>query len=615
MMSPFHIAATDNRSSGHSLVPSSASRVGACTLVLIAALFAASYGLAQQFDGPAELPLYTVASSLADTPAPGGTISVPAGGNLQAALDSANCGDTIALQAGATYAGVFTFPAKNCDEQHWIIVRTSAPDSALPPEGQRLTPCYAGVASLPNRPAYNCAHPQNVLARLSYSKANGASPIVFLNGANHYRLIGLEITRPSDKKQVVALVSVQNAEEAAADHLVFDRLWVHGTAQDETRRGFYLTGTTNVAIVDSYLNDFHCTARVGSCTDSQAISGGSGNNPNGPWKIEDNFLEAAAENILFGGAPATIVPMDITVQYNHFYKVPQWQKGTPGFVGGYSGDPFVVKNHFEIKNASRVLLEDNLFEYNWGGFTQHGHSIVVGPRNHYNKVTKIGNQCAACAGTDITIRYNKISHVGAGLVVAAIPVDNLGAQAAGRISIHDTVVDDIDAVRYSGSGNLFMVMNGWPTRVLNNVMIQHVTGFADPNHILLTVGNSVDNPEMYAFTFSNNLVLVPQYPVWPYGMANDCAHSNVPVTEINKCFTTYGFGTNVLISPPQAYPPKEWPSGGNMFPATIGDVGFENYNGGDYQLSPSSPYKGKAGDGLDPGADIVGLNRELSGVE
>src|SRR5208337_3354837 len=502
MMSPFHIAATDNRSSGHSLVHSSASRVGACTLVLIVALFTASYGLAQQFDGPAELPRYTVASSLADTPAPGSTISVPTGGNLQAALNSANCGDTIALQAGATYTGLFTFPAKSCDDQHWFIVRTSAPDSALPPEGQRLTPCYAGVASLPNRPTYECAHPQNVLARLSYSKANGASPIVFLNGANHYRLIGLEITRPSDKKQVVALVSVKDT--AAADHLVFDRLWVHGTAQDETRRGFELSGGTNVAIVDSYLNDFHCTARVGSCTDSQTISGGSGDNPSGPWKIEDNFLEAAAENILFGGAPATIVPSDITIQYNHFYKVPQWQKGTPGFVGGYSGDPFVVKNHFEIKNASRVLLEANLFEYNWGGFTQHGHSIVVGPRNHYNKVTKVGNQCAACAGTDITFRYNKISHVGAGLVVAAIPVDNLGAQAAGRVSIHDLVVDDIDANRYTGSGNLFMVMNGWPTRVLNNVMIQHVTGFPDPNHILLTIGNSVDNPEMYAFTFSDN---------------------------------------------------------------------------------------------------------------
>jgi hypothetical protein len=562
------------------------------------------------FDGPAELPRVTVASSLADTPAPGSKIAVNAGGDLQTALNNANCGDTIELQAGATYSGVFQFPAKNCDDKHWVIVRTSAPDSALPADGQRLTPCYAGVASLPNRPKYNCAHPQDVLAQVS-----GMGPIVFLNGANHYRLIGLEITRPQGKAAVVALVAA--ADTMSADHLIFDRSWIHGTAQDETRRGIALSGTTNVAIVDSYLNDFHCTAWSGTCTDSQAISGGSGNNVSGPWKIEDNFLEAAAENILFGGAPATIVPSDITIRRNHLYKVPQWQKGTPGFVGGYDGNPFVVKNNLEIKNASRVLLEANIFEYAWGGFTQKGHSIVLGPRNDYSKKKQQGNLCAVCEGTDITVRYNRISHVGAGIVVAAIPVDHLGAQAAGRISIHDTVIDDLSAARYFGSGNLFMVMNGWPARVLNSVNIRHVTGFTDPSSRFLTLGNSLSNPQMNAFTFQDNLVLLPQFPVWPFGMTNDCAQTNIPVMELNACFTTYVFHANVLINSPQGFPPAKWPTG-NMFPATIGDVGFVNYNGGnggDYHLLPNSSYKGKGSDGHDPGADIDAVNTAIQGVE
>src|SRR3979490_2201116 len=97
------------------------------------------------YDGPAELPRVTVASSLADTPARGSIIAVNAGGNLQAALNNAFCGDTIELQAGATFTGAFTLPAKSCDSGHWIIVRTSAANSALPAEGQRITPCYAGV--------------------------------------------------------------------------------------------------------------------------------------------------------------------------------------------------------------------------------------------------------------------------------------------------------------------------------------------------------------------------------------------------------------------------------------------------------------------------------------
>src|SRR5207244_3862050 len=76
------------------------------------------------FDGPAQLPITYMQTNLANTPAPGTTIQVSAGGSLQSALNSANCGDTIALAAGATFTGQFTVPAKPCDNAHWIIIRT-----------------------------------------------------------------------------------------------------------------------------------------------------------------------------------------------------------------------------------------------------------------------------------------------------------------------------------------------------------------------------------------------------------------------------------------------------------------------------------------------------------
>ena len=144
---------------------------------------------------------------MSDTPAPGSTITVNAGGDLQSALNSASCGNTIQLQAGATFSGAFTFPAKSCDDNHWIIVRTSADDSTLPAEGSRLTPCYAGVASLPGRPAFQCASTNNVLAKLVVT-ASGNGPIVFAAGANHYRLTGLEITRLAGTGIVYALASI-----------------------------------------------------------------------------------------------------------------------------------------------------------------------------------------------------------------------------------------------------------------------------------------------------------------------------------------------------------------------------------------------------------------------
>src|SRR5205823_8514024 len=92
------------------------------------------------FDGPAELPRVYLKTTLADTPTPGKTTSVNAGGDFQGALNSASCGDTIQLQAGAIFTGPFTLPAKSCDDQHWITIRTGASDSSLPAEGTRVTP-------------------------------------------------------------------------------------------------------------------------------------------------------------------------------------------------------------------------------------------------------------------------------------------------------------------------------------------------------------------------------------------------------------------------------------------------------------------------------------------
>src|SRR5579862_4144788 len=108
--------------------------------VLLLGLSAASQSLyASTTDGPAALPQVLVSTAMANTPTPGITTRVNSGDNLQAALNNARCGDTIELEAGATFTGVFTFPNKACDDEHWIIVRSSSDYSLLPPEGSRLT--------------------------------------------------------------------------------------------------------------------------------------------------------------------------------------------------------------------------------------------------------------------------------------------------------------------------------------------------------------------------------------------------------------------------------------------------------------------------------------------
>ena len=69
------------------------------------------------------------------------TLTVNAGGSLQAAIDAAQPGDTIVLQAGATFTGQFILRAKGGSA--YITIRSSTPDASLPGAGTRITPAHA----------------------------------------------------------------------------------------------------------------------------------------------------------------------------------------------------------------------------------------------------------------------------------------------------------------------------------------------------------------------------------------------------------------------------------------------------------------------------------------
>ena len=168
------------------------------------------------------------------------------------------------------------------------------------------------------------------------------------------------------------------------------------------------------------------------------------------------------------------------------------ERATKPFVGGVSGNPFVVKNHFELKNAVRVLVEANLMENCWGGFSQTGYGILLTPKNQHEPGGK--NVCPLCQVTDVTIRYVHIAHGGGGIQLAtamsASGKDGGGPALAGtRWSIHDVVIDDL-STNYVGPGSAFEIMNAWPTNPLNTVTINHITSFPDPGSHMMIMGNT-----------------------------------------------------------------------------------------------------------------------------
>jgi hypothetical protein len=555
-----------------------------------------------EFDGPAELPREHVPSSLSATPAPGKTVTVHDGGDLSHALAEAACGDTIQLRAGATFTGNFLLPDKHCDASHWIILRTSAPDSKLPPEGARLTPCYAGVSSLPGRPAFKCASTENVMAKIESDSKGGAGPITFSDGASYYRFIGLEVTRSSAPTAVYNLVG----PKGPAHHLVFDRMWMHGTAQDETVRGVMLSHTRYVAVVDSTFTDFHCVAKTGACVDSQAVSGGLGDDPMGPFKIANNFLEAAGEVIILGGGAATTAPSDVEIRHNHFFRPTSWKAGAADFVGGHDGHPFIVKNLFELKNAQRVLLEGNILENVWGGFSQAGFAILLTPKNQNNK-------CPACRVNDVTIRYNRVAHMASGMQIGNGLSDAGGASAdGGRYSIHDIVFDDIAGQAAAGNGAFAQVSASGPP--LHDVWLDHITAF--PPRVLFNLGVSLSIPKISNFVFTNSIVSIGTLGITSTGKADEnCAghpQQQGMTGLLASCFTNATVTHNAIVGGG-----KDWPKG-NLTLKNVQAVGFASAEKDrvlDFHLDQHSSCKGAASDGKDLGADIEAINKATSGAD
>jgi len=167
-------------------------------------------------DGPAELPKACYYTGLDGTPSPGKQTRVPSGGNLTSAIDGVKCGDTLLLQAGASF-DVSELPAKKCDDQHYITVRTDTPDSKLPPEGTRISPAWAGVGSLAGRPkfAQPAGGPAKLMATLMVRRPAGVTV------GDHIRFIGIEFTT-DPTTNIGRMVSMEGTH-----HVIIDRSWIH----------------------------------------------------------------------------------------------------------------------------------------------------------------------------------------------------------------------------------------------------------------------------------------------------------------------------------------------------------------------------------------------------
>jgi hypothetical protein len=473
------------------------------------------------------------------------TIRVGPKDSLQAALDAAQFGDVIVLDAkpDVVYKGNFVLPKKSGTGE--IVIQSSRANEL--PEGKRVKP----------------AKQSDLFAKL---QTTNDQPVVrTAPGARGYRFVGLEFTTLNAKVMVYDLVRLgdtrhqQKTLDSVPKNIVIDRCYIHGLETQDVQRGVSLN-SAHTKITNSHISDVH-----GVGFDTQAIGGWNGP---GPFEIINNHLEAAGENVMFGGAdPASpeLIPANIKISENYFYKPESWRVGHPS----YAGKHWTVKNLLELKNAKTVTIDRNYFENNWTD-GQAGIPVLFTVRNQEGTAPWSIVQ-------DVKFT-NNIVHGGDGGMNLLGTDNEKPSQVSSGALIENNLFFDIRGI--------FLTMNGFPrVSIIHNTHIQ--TG-----NIMILYGKIVEE-----FVYRDNLTI--RHPKG-YGIFGDGIGEGT--VALQKFTPRVEFRNNVLAGADSSIYPR------NNFYPSLDKVGFVNYAQRDYRLTPTSSFRKSASDGTPVGVDWDKLN-------
>lgn len=474
----------------------------------------------------------------------GRQISVPAGGDLQAALNAAHGGDTILLVRGASYVGNFTLPARS-DSDGVITLRTEG-DQGFPGDGERITPDAAAQLAKLRSP--------NSSPTLATAPSTRGWLIMLLEFQANKDGVGDIITLGNGSKE-------QSALQQVPSDLTLDRLFVHGDPERGQKRGVALN-SARTTIKGCYISEIKAVGQ-----DSQAILGWNGP---GDYVVENNYLEASGENLMFGSADpsiADLVPTKIVVRDNLLSKPLAWRES--------SAPKWQIKNLFELKNARQVLVEHNVMERSWPQ-AQTGYALLFTVRNQ-------DGGCPWCIVEDVEFRNNLVRQAAGGIQILGTD-DAHPSRQTNRLRIHDNVFDGIDRKPWGGDG-FFLVL----TRGPREVTIDHNTIIQGESAGLINISDGLTP----AFTLTNNLASHGDYGIKgsDHAVGNDSIEAYMPGAVITG---------NVIAGGGGAPYPK-----GNRFPS-VADFHrqFAAFDRHDFRLAERSEWRRAGTDGRDVGANL-----------
>ena len=163
------------------------------------------------------------------------------------------------------------------------------------------------------------------------------------------------------------------------------------------------------------------------------------------------------------------------------------------------GTRWLVKNIFELKNARRVRVENNLFENNWKA-GQPGYAIVFTPRNQ-------DGGCRWCVVESVDFAHNIVRNTTAGVNILGYDTNNSSLQTNGIRIVNNLFL----GVTTRLGGNGWGILIGDEPR---DITIDHNTFELDGTTVLYAYGGTDSAPrKITGFRFTNNAAPHGEYGI------------------------------------------------------------------------------------------------------
>jgi hypothetical protein len=520
-------------------------------------------------------PAYSLPGGAVHTPANSSELtSLLAGGDIGEGVLAA--GDVIQLDKNVTYSGNFNFPDLSPAPDQWTYVISDGVAS-LPAQGTRV----------------GSAHAAN-LAKVYSPNTYGAISCNF--SSSYYRFVGIhsQSTHTSSNTTFGLFITGwlnanhETPDRATSDsqlpsNIVLDRCYFHGredTCNVSGERHLLRLNANKIAVLDSTIDG--CRTTGGDAMAIETFMGGSG------YSIINCRIEGSSHSYLSGGTDASItngIPSDIVFRKCYMRKPLDWDEDG----GTWDGLSSNQKNHWELKNAKRVLLEQCILENVWHA-GQHA-SIVITARNQEN-----GAPWSTVE--DVLIRHNIIR------------------DAVNRITFEHNLMYNISTLDPGITSSNWINHNGGSTRPAEHIRINHNTWTHKPSGTRPDEGIYFEDDQQTGDYFDNYVMKDNIFADANKGWMTHRDYSDDTDGMNAKCIN-WTVENNVIFDISATSIPNNW-SGAGVTEASINFVDTASAPSG-FALTGSTTYAAggarQASDGLDMGADVATIVSLTAGVD